>query len=812
MSCHSANIDAETSWEIHEREAWSAQQKILVDSINDTARMARTALSLVLLVALYLLLTLVASTDEQLLRESQVSLPQANIGISIKASYIVAPPVFLYLHVQALFLLGVLMRKIQRFKKVVDNSPRVRTHPHTTKTQDVAKESWDWLSAFVFVELFRPNGCSRWLPLVLSYISIAIIPILLLTFVDLSFVRYQSDYITPFHHSILILDIIFVWLFSHQIRRRLFSHSLFLDAISIAMLGGVILLIIYYAQPPQLSDIGDFGSGYDREDVWKKSKNEKFSYGRNPFDSFLCNFFEFYRLCRYTDVNDQIVTNTWVESPDSISTGSDNKNIDAKRLYVNEFNLADRKLRYACFRSAGLYRVDLSSADLRGADFGSAEIHRSDFSRAKLHGVNFVDTILDDVDFGNAELHRADLSGAALINMDLRGAELHGADLSNMRPENLTDTDVSVTKICVPSDLEKEDRPDPNSYYMYDGLVTILHGADLRFVELYGADLRNAELHVADLRGAKLHGADLSGAKLHGANLERAELHGANLADAELYGANIEGIELDGAILENTKLAGSSGTPKSWNGVWMSNTSWFFSSAEKADQIIDTSAREFEGVRIDRMNKVKKFRTTWTDHIRINWEYGIPSKKYGTYLAERIRGNMWNSMITILPDLPERNNKNIFYRNINHDFPHYIHPPYFPEWLPSDRVDEKYWRTRSVWTTTFACKNKYTAGSILKRWMSDTPLPGIKPDNPLPDTNSDALKTPRSIIICALDEMRKKEMRKKGECPGLHAVTDDEWNQLLLKYEIEIQYSMSQCLSPINYRIIEIFPDNSLVP
>ena len=47
----------------------------LADSINDTARMTRTSLSLMLLVALYLGLTLVASTDENLLLNGQVTPP-----------------------------------------------------------------------------------------------------------------------------------------------------------------------------------------------------------------------------------------------------------------------------------------------------------------------------------------------------------------------------------------------------------------------------------------------------------------------------------------------------------------------------------------------------------------------------------------------------------------------------------------------------------------------------------------------------------------------------------------------------------------
>ena len=88
----------------------------LADSINDTARTARTSLSLFLIVALYLFLTLLSSTDENLLRNGQVELPQVGAGISLKNSYIFAPLIFLYLHAQLLFLLRVLTQKVRTFE------------------------------------------------------------------------------------------------------------------------------------------------------------------------------------------------------------------------------------------------------------------------------------------------------------------------------------------------------------------------------------------------------------------------------------------------------------------------------------------------------------------------------------------------------------------------------------------------------------------------------------------------------------------------------------------------------------------------
>ena len=68
MAIRPSHIKDKTGLETNTREARHARLRSLADSINDTARMARNSLSLLLIVALYLFLTLISSTDENLLR------------------------------------------------------------------------------------------------------------------------------------------------------------------------------------------------------------------------------------------------------------------------------------------------------------------------------------------------------------------------------------------------------------------------------------------------------------------------------------------------------------------------------------------------------------------------------------------------------------------------------------------------------------------------------------------------------------------------------------------------------------------------
>lgn len=124
----------------------------LADSINETGRMARANVSLTLIGALYLALTLLSAKDENLLRNAVVTLPQLETGISLKQSYLFAPVVFLYLHAQTLFFLSVLARKVRTYERALARLPGA--------DGPVRAEYRDWLSAVSLVQGLQGTGSS----------------------------------------------------------------------------------------------------------------------------------------------------------------------------------------------------------------------------------------------------------------------------------------------------------------------------------------------------------------------------------------------------------------------------------------------------------------------------------------------------------------------------------------------------------------------------------------------------------------------------------------------------------------------------
>ena len=158
--------------------------RLLTESINDTARVSRSILFLLLLAALYLGLTLLSATDENLLRNSIVTLPQFQTGISLERSFLFAPPVFLLLHLYTLFLLVVLARKVRSFQTELDTVFPDHTAPEKSKF-------WDWLSATSFVQMYRDQSTFSRFAKLLSWSGIIAIPLLLLFLIDLSFFAFS---------------------------------------------------------------------------------------------------------------------------------------------------------------------------------------------------------------------------------------------------------------------------------------------------------------------------------------------------------------------------------------------------------------------------------------------------------------------------------------------------------------------------------------------------------------------------------------------------------------------------------------------
>lgn len=724
MSDRHTSNDMESAWE--RRNAGHERLKALADSINDTARMARATLSLLLVAALYLGFTLLASTDENLLLNAEVTVLQVGSGIALKQSYTFGPWVFLYLHLQALFVLLILHRKIGRFNTAVNDG--------IYNSKLTRQEYWDWLSAFAFVQRFRPDHhshiFSRFPSRFLMWISTEAIPLALLFIVTLSFVRYQSEFITCMHKVTFIVTLCSVILFNlsvsgiqlrpfyklpNQIALRIKKFTIplrFTLVFKAACAIFMTLVLFIWARPPTFyfasHDERKLIFCEERKPLWKVMEEERFhiwrtrpndremrqeskqhtstdcrrstslekvrwnirrastnSRGKHNFlDAAPCELFGF--VCRrYLDVE-----NLWLVTtrPSYVSASKGNisnaADSDEKEwFHINHLSLSGRNFRFANFRHAQLQGANLEFAELQGANLESSNLQDANLTRTHMHG---------------ALLSSANLQGAVFQQADIQGANLNwtksqGANFANARLRNVSLKYAGLQN----APLVKAD----------------LHDADMKDARLDNARLWKANLEGAILENALLRGAILNYAELQNANLRNAKLEGANLRSAKLLNTDIEGAQLEGVDLSDAKIWGSLGTPDSWDLAWPPDVLEYYSN--KPD---------------------------------------VASEKMDKAVEKK-----WRSFVNELDKVP-------------------------PDKTP---IPSEYWNRLAVWTAKFACRNKYTARGSWNRWNSDEPLMRMKER-----VDEEIINREKGRILqLILDGRRCKE------CAGLHDTSDEEWKR-----------------------------------
>ena len=500
----------------------SDELRALADSINGNANGAQAVVALLLLLALYLFLTLVASTDRNLLFDGQVVLPQLGVGLTVSISYVLVPPVFFYLHLHGMLILATLARQMRAYDTLVRAGGGEQQQPNGSTRSHESAPPWNWLSAFPFIQMYVPNSGTALVSRTLVWLTVVVIPLLLLAAIDLSFLRYQSWPITLFHHSILLLDFLVVQIFLMRFRLGLARRSPIrqLKAVLVHNLRrvmtaprarrvcgamkrvryvpslSILLLFVAYAHPPSF-DLATLDE--NRERMWGQAElgfwNSALS-GHNILDAGPCEWWGL--ACRYLDVREgQPVVFDGSSVSDAASASEDLHGVEGA-------DLTRRNFRFAKLHSVRLIEADLRHVDLRGA-----ELDRSMFRRADL----------SDADLTGAQLHNADLQGANLLRAKFNSVDLYKADLRGAQ---------MTTAQFMGASLHKAQ----------------LAGAEIALACLAGSSLMSAGLQGVDLSGASLQGAELSGAMLHGANLARAKLHAVSFGLTRLDGANLKAANL----------------------------------------------------------------------------------------------------------------------------------------------------------------------------------------------------------------------------------------------------------------------------
>lgn len=498
----------------------------LLEAVNRSSDTAHTAWLIFLGVMAYLMIAVAGVTHKQLLLQTDVQLPILNVNIPQVQFFQFAPVFLLLFHFGLISQLALLARKTLEFDSAVRHLEPTRRRTHPLRLE---------LHNFFFVQGVAGPHRSAIMSLFLhsmSWLTLVILPVVLLLFIQLSFLPYHDSVITWSHRIVLVLDIIVLILIGVFLTRadtsffKAFWRTSIAHPISFLVTTVILAAVAFFSFA--IATIPD--KALDR--AVKKYVVPLIAAGRDsPESPYLSGF---------------VIPYMWGAADGSLF------GLFHRNLIVRDLDLVvDRDV------SKGEPSLSLRGRDLRYAQLDRSDLHQADLTGANLDGASLIGTKLGNIRLGcadenellfglgrqkagcgsarKANFYGADLGGANLTGIDLSGAKLERANLehailrlsilegSNFSNANLRKADLTAGVLAQGAEF----------------LVAKLEGADLNGAQLQYADFSNAQLQSASLAHAHLQGAILRGAMLNAADLYKARLQGADMAGADLTAADL---------------------------------------------------------------------------------------------------------------------------------------------------------------------------------------------------------------------------------------------------------------------------------
>jgi len=502
----------------------------LLEAVNSSSDAAHTAWLIFLALMTYLTVAVAGVNHVSLLLDKAVPLPILQVSVPLTQFFQFASVILVLLHLGVVGQLVLLARKTLEFDQAIrllELTDR-RTHPLRLE-----------LHNFFFVQAIagphRSVVMSAFLH-TMSWLTLVILPVLLLLYIQFVFVPYHDVDITWIHRVALSVDIamlVLIGVFLLRAEASFFSafwrsargHPVSLIATGMVMLLTAYLSFFVATIPGETLDrAGRAMSGHGMaEDVFGARQRQVAGFAMPLLtpraDGTL---FGFHR--------NLVVVDTDLVVDKDVSAGE------------ASLNLRGRDLRYA-----RLDRSDLHQADFTGADLSGASLMGADLRGVRMSCSDLNELLLGAdreaarcVNARRANFSRADMTAARLIGIDLRGAKLEEAKLeaAELSSALLTGANFASAK------LEKAE--------LVGGVQA--QGANFLVASLQGADLTGAQLQFADFSSSALQGAVLTHAHLQGAVLRDAELEGADLYQAKLQGADMTGAKLRAADLRGAAI------------------------------------------------------------------------------------------------------------------------------------------------------------------------------------------------------------------------------------------------------------------
>lgn len=560
-------------------------------AVNEASKRSRTLWFGYIALLAYLFVTVGAVTHMDLLLQSPVKLPVLNVKLPLTGFFAVAPVFLILNHFYLLLNLLGLSRRIGEYNAAL-RAAGVPARPEQLERRR--------LDTFVIVQILggtfeeRSGKTGKYL-YVIALSTIVIAPVLLLLFIQLQFLPFQSESLSWMHRLALLVDLVLIWIFWPAILKHDWDRSKRPFLARLATLCVSVFSIFIATFPGEIADGGINASS------WSTHKDSSFWWVKGPLfgriaplelktdaigipflartislplERNLINQDTFERIrTRYR--SNGSTQDTWYLQQEpwesqrthsfrnrnlrgAIFEKSDLRNIDFENADLRGASFAKASLQGASLVGANLEGASMAFANLRGASLEKANLQRSQFFATNLERASLIAADAKNADFATANLSFTSLEQANLLEVNLASTNLKGANLDGASLQN---TSLVYANLIDSSFVEASLQ---NSIFDNANLA----GATIKFASAQGASFREANLNGAILDFSSLQGASFDFAALQAASMFRSKLHassfnyanlsGAILDFAHLQGASFNFATLSGASLNNTNLRGAS--------------------------------------------------------------------------------------------------------------------------------------------------------------------------------------------------------------------------------------------------------------
>jgi len=493
----------------------------LRDAVNTASGGARASWLGFLGLTAYLFVAVASVSHMDLLINAPVSLPLLQVNIPLNSFFLYAPLVFVAVHFGVLVQHVLLTQKVAILHDLLSD----REPEHVAQRSEFDPIRYTLDSYFITQAIAGP--ARRTLLAIflenLTWLSLVIVPVLLLLAFQIAFLPYHDAFITWAHRLVLLVELVVIVLLGAYLGASVLRFSAVIEN-ALRRRPVRLLFALFVAIAASVFSVFVATIPGERMERWAQAFSLYQGAPGTPSSPWFTAILFEGRVNPITGrATSPFLRNLVV--PDADFATNRANGVEANRL----LNLRGRDLRFATLDRSNLKGADLTGADLRQASLQGANLEDAMLTSADLRGALFWREGEQDVDFVAADLSGASLRRARLDSANLHGVRARGTDFSGAR----------------------------------------LIGATFLNADLQGADFQAANLIAASFVGANLDASRLKNTKLDAARFERARLVGADLSNSALFAVQFKGANLTGADMRGGPVWATD-MPKASEGLDMS--------------------------------------------------------------------------------------------------------------------------------------------------------------------------------------------------------------------------------------------------